>query len=183
MENKKYKLDKHHQQHQEGHCGCGCHAHHDETAPMESMADVEKFSLTNSQISVLVELEQCRYLPVCRFMMSSSKEEDAVFVALAPVYLTTVEETMEDVKMMGKIFAKLAEQDLISLDYDILLSGYDYGLYTNSEIYKHFQQTVLVGKTQEKFLCDIAEIELGSMALTELGERVVKRIINEYAHQ
>ena len=150
---------------------------------MESLDKLEKLSLTNSQISVLVELQHCNYLPVCRFMMSSSVEEEALFVALAPVYLTKADETMEEVKQMGTIFAKLAELGLISLDYEIPLSGYDYTLYTDSAIYKHFQQTVEEGKKQENFLCDTAEIELGSMALTELGERVVRTIIAAHANK
>lgn len=184
--NKEKAEHHHHHIHGEhGHCSCGCHGHKhdDEITPIESVEKLEKLSLTNSQISVLVELKHCNYLPISRFMMSSSVEEEAVFVALAPVYLTRLDESMEDVKSMGAIFAKLAEQGLISLDYDIPLNGYDYSLYTESLVYKHFEQTVAEGKNQEKFLCDIATIELGSMALTELGERVVKRIIAEYVNK
>ena len=49
-------------------------------------------------------------------------------------------------------------------------------------MYKHFEQTVAEGKKQKNFLCDISEIELGSMALTALGERVVNHIMAEHAH-
>lgn len=180
----KNEENNNHHSHDGSHCGCGCHHHgnHKKTAPMESIDNFEKLSLTNSQISVLVELHHCKYLPISRFVMSSSVQAEAVFIALAPVYLTSVNETIEDVKMMGTIFTKLAEKGLISLDYDIELSNYDYSLYTYSEVYKHFEQTVAEGKKQKNFLCDISEIELGSMALTALGQRVVNHIMAEHAH-
>lgn len=115
--------------------------------------------------------------------MKSSMEKDAVFIALAPVYLTDLDETLENVKAMGKIFSALAEKGLISLDYHLPLSNYDYKLYTDSDVYRYFKETVIEGKSQEKFLCDIAEIELGSMALTELGEQVTRRLIAEHKEE
>ncbi len=178
--------EHHHAHHSGDHCGCCCgshHKHHDEDTRMESIDNVKKLSLTNSQISVLLELHHCKYLPASRFMMKSSMEKDAVFIALAPVYLTDLDETLENVKAMGKIFSVLAEKGLISLDYHLPLSNYDYKLYTDSDVYRYFKETVSEGKSQEKFLCDIAEIELGSMALTELGEQVTRRLIAEHKEE
>jgi hypothetical protein len=62
---------------------------------------------------------------------------------------------------------------LISLDYDIPLQDYDYTQYTKSALYSYFKETVNEGKKNPGFLFDTAEIELGSIALTEFGERVV----------
>lgn len=184
------KKEHHHSHNHSNHCGCscGCHNHHredqrDDEAMIASIENVDKLTLTNAQISVLLELYHCKYLPVSRFIMRSSVEEGAVFTALAPVYLTAANETLEDVKAMGKIFSSLAEKGLISLDYHLALSNYDYKLYTDSDVYHYFKETVNEGKSQEKFLCDIAEIELGSMEATEFGKQVTRRLIEETHHE
>lgn len=184
------KKEHHHSHHTDNHCGCSCGSHdnhrqehRDKDAMIESIENVTKLSLTNSQISVLLELHHCKYLPVTRFIMRSSVEEGAVFTALAPVYLTALSETLENVKAMGRIFSALAEKGLISLDYHLPLNNYDYKLYTDSDVYNYFKKTVNEGKSKEKFLCDIAEIELGSMALTEFGEQVTRSLITEHHNE
>lgn len=118
------------------------------------------------------QLVQCNYLPISRFIMSSSKEEEARFVSLAPVYINAVDDSMETMKKTGRVLSELEKKRLISLDYDIPLEDYDYTLYTNSVLFAYFTETVKEGKKKPGFLGDTAEIELGSIALTELGEKV-----------
>ena len=102
--------------------------------------------------------------------MSSSTEKEARFVSLAPVYITALDDSMETVKKIGAILSVLEKKGLISLDYDTPLQDYDYTQYTNSVLFAYFTETVNEGKKSPRFLCDTAEIEFGSMALTEFGK-------------
>ena len=79
---------------------------------------------------------------------------------------------METVKEIGTVLSELEEKGLISLDYDIPLQDYDYTLHTKSALFSFFKETVNEGKNRPSFLFDTAEIELGSIALTEFGEKV-----------
>ncbi|WP_243454566.1 hypothetical protein [Desulfosporosinus fructosivorans] len=136
----------------------------------------ETLTISSKGISVLLELVQCTYLPVSRFIMSSSIEKEAKFVSLAPVYIDALDNSMETVKEIGIILKELEKKRLITLDYDIPLQDYDYKQHTNSVIFAYFTESVNEGKRNPSFLCDTANIELGSMALTELGERVSCRL-------
>jgi len=109
--------------------------------------------------------------------MSSSIEEEARLVSLAPVYINSVDDNMETVKEIRTVLSELEEKGLISLDYDIPLQDYDYTQYTKSALFSYFKETVNEGKRRNpSFLFDTAEIELGSIALTEFGEKVSENI-------
>ncbi|MHC1723644.1 MAG: hypothetical protein AB9836_10620 [Aminipila sp.] len=133
-------------------------------------------NLNKEELKILLELKEFNYLPISEFVMSSSENDHISFSGLAPVYIRDLKDTMEVVKEIGTVLKGLEAKGLISLDYDIPLQGYDYTMHTESELYKFFIQTVKDGTGKPGFLCDRAEIELGSAALTPLGVKVVESI-------
>ncbi|AFQ43463.1 hypothetical protein [Desulfosporosinus meridiei] len=169
-------------QHQSPNCSshsCSCHSHSTDSEKDCSHAH-DPLTFTKGEIAVLQDLVRNSYLPVSRFVMSSSKEKEARFASLAPVYINAIDDSLEKVKEIGGVLSGLEKKRLISLDYDIPLQNYDYTLHTNSVLFAYFTETVNEGKKKPSFLCDTAEIELGSIALTELGEKVWAQIRHEY---
>jgi len=162
--------------HQSHSCSsdCGCHSHSSDSESGSAHSQ-QPLTINSEEISVLQEIAQCSHLPVSRFVMSSSTEEEARFVSLAPVYLKTLDDSMPTVKEIGTILSGLAKKGLISLNYDIPLKGYDYTQHTNSVLFAYFTETVKEGKKNPNFLCDTAEIEFGYMELTELGARIIEQ--------
>ena len=158
--------------HSEHHEGCCCHGHCSTASGCGHSENRELPEVSDAGMTVLLALEQCGYLPVSRFIMCSSTEEAVRIVSLAPVYIESAADTMALVKDRGAVLTELAEKNLISLDYDIPLQGYDYEQHTKSELFLYFMETVKEGTKRPDFLCDKAEIELGSMALTEYGDLV-----------
>lgn len=171
-------------QHDE-HCGCGCgcghdhghdHDHHHghdhehiEIAPVEG--------LTIRQQNMLLALHERKYLPVACFSMTKKGEDSVYAVALAPVYLGSRQDTMEEVKVFGEELSQLEDAGYITLDYDIPLNGYGYAEYTESDLYAYFVKTVEEGKEKPGALFDEANLEKGSMALTEAGTREVEKML------
>lgn len=167
----KTKGTHNHQPHH-SHSGCGCGCHSDSSALEGECGHLHEIPTINEEeISVLLDLAKCSK-PVCRFVMSSSTEKEARFVSLAPVYIDASDDSMETVKAIGAVLSELEKKRLISLDYDTPLQDYDYTKYTNSVLFAYFTETVNEGKKQPRFLCDTAEIELGSIVITELGEKI-----------
>lgn len=156
--------------HQSHSCAsdCSCHSHSSDSGRGRAHSQ-EPLIISSEEKSVLLELTQCSQLPVSRFVMSSSTEKEARFVSLAPVYIKALDDTMESVKKKGSVLSKLEKKGLISLDYDTPMQGYDYTLHTNSALFAYFTETVNEAKKNPSFLCDTAEIEFGSIALTEFG--------------
>lgn len=152
----------------EEHCGCGCNNEH----PHQAAANAEAVEVTESQKDFLHQLGHSHYLPVARFTVKDSREEDFVSTALAPVFLRSAADDMETVKEAGVFLQKLEDLGLVTLDYDIPLSGYAYEEYKTSELYAYFCATVAEGATRPNFLGNTPVLELGSMALTELGEQI-----------
>lgn len=159
------------------HSCCGdCCSSHTSNLEREYAHSMESLRINSKEISFLMELVKCNYLPVSRFIMSSSIEEEAWIVSLAPVYIITIDDSMETVKEIGTVLSDLEKKGLISLDYDIPLQDYDYTQYTKSALFSYFQETVNEGKRNPSYLFDTAEIELGSIALTEFGEKVSENV-------
>ena len=88
-------------EHQE-HCNCSC-GHHQEHHSLHPHGG----GLTEAQTAFLHELEHHHFLPVARFLIESSREDDFSSVALAPVYLRGPEESMEWVKETGAMLLEL----------------------------------------------------------------------------
>jgi hypothetical protein len=158
-------------------CGCDCCNHsHTSNLDGDSAHSLESLKINSEEIAFLKDLVQCIYLPVSRFIMSSSIEKEARIVSLAPVFIIGIDDSMETVKEIKKVLSELEKKGLISLDYDIPLEDYDYTQYTKSALFGYFKETVNEGKKNPSFLFDTAEIELGSIALTEFGEKVSENI-------
>ena len=156
-------------EHHHEHCGCGCghdhshehhHEHHSEHAHHQG-------ELTSAQAAFRHELEHHHYLPLARFLMESTAEDDFSSVALAPVYLLSPQDTMEQVKEMGALLLDLERRGWITLDYGYALEGYSYEEYRTSELYAYFCRTVEEAKGRPGFLGDTPVLELGSIALAE----------------
>ncbi|MDL2206126.1 hypothetical protein LJC33_04355 [Eubacteriales bacterium OttesenSCG-928-N13] len=121
------------------------------------------------QQNMLLALHERNYLPLAQFTMSSTQEDEVYAVALAPVYLGTPDDDMQQVKQLGEQLMELSNAGLITLDYDIPIEGYPYQEYNDSALFRFFQDTVKEGSTMHGSLFDTANLELGSMAITELG--------------
>lgn len=154
-------------------CCCG-HDHDSEHSTCHSYD--ENPLLSSCEKSLLLEILQNTYLPISEFMASSSVNEEIGFIALQPVYIKSLDDTMEIVKERKVTFLQLEKKGLITLDYEIPISKYDYSLHTNSELFKFFQKTIDDGKNNPEFACDIARLEPGSIALTELGHKISKTL-------
>lgn len=155
----------HHHAHDE-HCGCG-HEHHEIPAPE---------GLTEAQTDILLALCQRQCLPVACFSLARSSD-DAYAIALAPVYLNAPDDSIEQVKWLGAELAQLEEMDLITLDYDIRVKGYAYEEYQASLVYRYFVKTVEEAAAMPDHVFDTPVLELGSMALTEAGQRMVEELL------
>ena len=112
-------------EHHEHSCGCGCHHHHGhdgggQNRPV-SQAGRERPPLTETQAAFLDYLSHYRYLPVARFVTASSREEEFAAVSLAPVFIQTRGDTMEQVREMGTLLTSLEEGGYLSIDYDLPL--------------------------------------------------------------
>ena len=169
MKTKKNKAKSVHK-HQSHSCAsdCSCHSHSSVSGTVRAHSQ-GPLTISSEEKLVLLELTQCSQLPVSRFVMTSSTEKEARFVSLAPVYIEALDDSMESVKQKGSVLSKLEIKGLISLNYDIPMQGYDYTQHTNSALFAYFTETVNDAKKKPSFLCDTAEIEFGSIALTEFG--------------
>lgn len=151
------------------HCGCGCdHDHHSHT----SKPPVSPDQVTENQKDFLHQLGHRHYLPVARFTVMNSREPDFISTALAPVFIHNVADDMAMVKEVGAFLKRLEDLELITLDYDIPLDGYAYTEYKESALYQYFCKTVAEGAGKSGFLGDTPVLDLGSMALTQVGESI-----------
>lgn len=126
--------------------------------------------ITEDERGFLLRLAEIPFLPLARFVMRSSRSDDAVSVALAPVYLDEKNDSPDTVKKNGEILQSLEDKYLITLDYDLPLQNGDYSLFEDSQVYRDFQNTVAGGVTQDGLTFDLPELQRGSMALTTLGQ-------------
>lgn len=139
-----------------GSCG-GCGLCCGKTEPVTLDAPRKEF---------LVELETHGYLPVTRFVRTSSVSDELYAVALEPVYLSSTGDTVETVRKTGAFLSAMAQEGLISLDYGTPLDGYPYFEYTTSALYQAFVKATRRGGDCEG---DTPYLELGSIAPTAKG--------------
>jgi hypothetical protein len=169
-------IHKDQKNHSHSCCGDCCSHSHTPKLTEDSNLFLESSMINSKEISFLIEFVQYDYLPVSRFIMSSSINDAISVISLAPVYIIAKDDSIETVKEIGAVLSELEKKGLISLDYDIPLQDYDYTMHTDSTLFSYFQETVNEGMKKLNFLLDTAEIELGSIALTEFGELVVENI-------
>lgn len=141
------------------HCPCGQTGEHS-----PSHREGREGGLTQAQRAFLDELSHHHFLPVARFLVESTVEDDFSCVALAPVYLRGPEETMAWVKETGAMLLDLEEKGYLTLDYGDPLEGYAYQEYRDSQLYAYFCKTVEEGRGRPGFLGDTPVLELGSIA-------------------
>ena len=122
------------------------------------------------------KLAQIPFLPLTRFILASSQSDQLRSVALSPVYLSEERETPAHIRETGTTLRSLQEKGLITLDYDLPLSGCGYEVYRNSSAYRVFAECVAEGSRRPGFLFDRAELEMGSIALTGLGRYVLEQL-------
>lgn len=169
----------HEHTHGEG-CDCGhehthddcCGHHHEHLVATEG-------GINEAQADVLLAIHQRGFLPIARFALRSSRDGDAYAVALEPVYISDAAQDMDTVKANGELFASLEDLGLITLDYDIRLTGYTYQEYEQSSLYAYFVETVKEASQKPEFLLDIPVLELGSMALTGEGGKVLHAMLEK----
>ena len=123
---------------------------------------------------MLILIHRYQYLPVAQFVLRAEGEDELQMIALAPVALESADEEMDVIKARGAILKSLEDKNLITLDYDIPISGYDYQGYKDSVAFKQLETAAKEAQGQQGFLFDIAAMELGSMALTDRGESLLK---------
>ncbi len=142
--------------HEDGGCG-GCGLCCGKTEPIKLDTPRKEF---------LVELETHGYLPVTRFVRTSSVSDEVYAVALEPVYLSSTGDMLETVRETGAFLSAMAQEGLISLDYGEPLDGYPYLEYTTSALYQAFVKATRRGGDCEG---DTPYLELGSIAPTAKG--------------
>jgi hypothetical protein len=166
------------------HCGCheaheGGHEHEHGDGGCEccsgSCGDGVIY-ITEDEHAFLKALAQRSFLPLARFMMTSSKSEDLESVALAPVFMTDPGDAMETVKKIGRTLTDMEEKGLITLDYDIPIQDEPYAVYKESGLFKDFCDVVGEGKKNDAFLFDQPVLETGSIALTALGHAALESL-------
>lgn len=144
---------------------CGGCGHHDSV----------EITLSRAEAALLARFAQCPYLPLARFLVYSSREDELEAVGMSAVFLDDGTD-LDQVKETGRLLEHLEELGLITLDYDIPLSNYDYAEYEASELYAGFRGTVAEGAARPGFLFDTPDLQKGSMALTDLGCAVLDKI-------
>lgn len=152
------------------HCGCNCG--HDHSHPHQADAPASPIEVTENQKDFLHQLSHRHYLPVARFSVKDSREEGFLATALAPVFIHSAADDIAIVKEAGAFLQKLEDMGLVTLDYDIPLNRYGYEEYKGSALYAYFCDTVAEGASKPGFLGDTPVLELGSMALTDAGEKI-----------
>ncbi len=158
--------------HEDGGCGCGGHDHgegcgcggHEDATPMYTY---NQEPLSDGQKTFLQQMAQCCYLPVARYVVKSTKEDDFLMAAFGPVFIQGDHHTQVELEQVRSFLTELEQLGLLSLDYDIPLEGYDYAIYTESEVFKKLEKAVAEGQGLPGFFGDTATVETGSMALTE----------------
>ena len=148
-------------------CGCGCGHHH----------GGNEISLTMDEAKFLTRFAATPFLPLARFLMRSTKEDELESVGMPAVYLEAPEDSMEAVSAVSALLGHLEAMGLITLDYDIALKDYDYGAYETSALYAAFREMVAEGGQRPDFLFDQPVLETGSMALTDLGVAVMEQVL------
>ncbi len=149
-----HHTEEHHAHHADG-CNCGNHNH----------AGVQSQNLSEEEQQVISAIKHTGCIPVVRFVMKSSKSSHFESTALSAVYISSLEDDLEDVKSRAKILNTLENKGLLSIDYDIPITNYNYDEYTNSNIYKDFEKMMEESTDKEGFIFDIADMDKGSVVL------------------
>lgn len=122
--------------------------------------------LTDPERQLLDLLARNAFLPVARFLLRSPENPELSFVMSAPVYLTGPEATQEELRTAGTALLQLQRRGLITLDYGIPLSGFDYASWERSALYRQFARSAAAPGAEPM-------LEPGSAALTLQGQEAI----------
>lgn len=165
--------------HEEGCCGHAhgeSHEHGEEGCGGSCGCQNKELVISQEEADFLMCLAQTPFLPVTRFIMTSTQSEHLANVALEPVLMSSPQETMETVKDTAQVLKSLEEMEMITLGYDMPLINGDYSIYESSDLYAYFVQTIEEGKNLPGALFDTPVLELGSIALTQLGQSAIEQL-------
>lgn len=151
--------------------GCSC-----STPRTGAEGNLREIAITYAQSDFLEKLSQSPYLPVARFTLITSASDDILSTALAPVYLEETTATMDQIKEMGRVIEQLAELELLTIDYESPLLKADYTVYEQSEAFDHLKATVDESAKSEDAVFNGCRIDVGTIALTQLGQVVIDQL-------
>ena len=115
-------------------------------------------------------LRQHPLMPIARFELVSSLDDELLSVALNDVVLLDPEDTMEEVKDRAAQIARFREKGLLTTRYDMRVADGDLtAMYENSNLFNELWVLAQQGRGKEGFLFDNARVRMGLIALTAKG--------------
>ncbi len=154
-----------------GGCGGGCGGG-TVASPDKNPLEV---TITPQEEQFLEKLAQSPFLPVAMFLLRHLKDANQ-HMSLAPVYLETGTESLEEVKMCGQILLGLEDKNIVSLDYDSPLEGSDPSIFQTSQAFARLSETVTYVNQEEPDSFAPPEIVYGSVGLTAIGDLVLEQL-------
>lgn len=122
--------------------------------------------LSEEERHLLDLLSQQAFLPVARFLLQNPENPELSFVMAGPVFLETPEDSSEKISAAGKGLLSLQKRRYLTLDYDLPLDGFDYGVWEQS---RHYQDFVFASQSKDA----VPVLERGSAALTLQGQEAI----------
>lgn len=154
-------------------CGCGTYEHvHGADCGCAAYSGGIK-GLSEEEAALLRQIGRFGCLPLTRFVLTGSRDDSLHLSALEPVALDSENDSREKIRQRGDVLLSLEDKGLITLDYDMPISGYDYEGYKKSALFGELQQAAAEAALKPGFLFDTASIEMGSMALTDMGDMLL----------
>lgn len=112
-------------------------------------------------------------MPIARFELTSSLDEELLSVALDDVVLLDPEDTMEEVKERAAQIARFREKGLLTTRYDMRVADGDLAaLYEDSNLFNELWVLAQQGRGREGFLFDDARVRMGLIVLTAKGREL-----------
>ncbi|MEG1845211.1 MAG: hypothetical protein RR296_13310, partial [Clostridia bacterium] len=161
---------------EDGHTCAGHHGEDGHSCCAGHGAAPRVITLDEGEAGCLRALAQTPFLPLARFMLSSTKSPDASAIAYAPVAIEQKEDDMAVVATRARALETLCEKGLVTLDYDQPLENFDYAVFRESRAFAVLSARAQEGGKREGFLFDTASVEPGSFALTALGQVAIAQL-------
>ncbi len=142
-----------------GSCaGCGTSTH------QSCCGSSAPIVLTEGEGALLRRLAAVLYLPMGQFILLPKwAEPEEGMPILSPVLLDTASDSLEVVADRAELLVALANQGLLTLDFDLPLQNYDYGIYYRAELFREFTQRFASAPQGRPVL------RRGSIAITQKG--------------
>ena len=112
-------------------------------------------------------------MPIARFELTSTLDEELLSVALDDVVLLDPEDTMEEVKERAAQIARFREKGLLTTRYDMQIANGDLAaMYEDSNLFNELWVLAQQGRGKEGFLFDDARVRMGLIVLTAKGREL-----------